>query len=57
MMFTKSYMNGNLLHSMLLQVFAELYGTSELLSSFDSINLMPPGTDAYGGWLPWTTRR
>uniref|UniRef100_A0A383WPX7 Phytanoyl-CoA dioxygenase n=1 Tax=Tetradesmus obliquus TaxID=3088 RepID=A0A383WPX7_TETOB len=38
-------------HPRLLQVFAELYGTSELLSSFDSINLMPPGTDASGGWL------
>jgi hypothetical protein len=33
------------------QVFAELYGTNELLSSFDSINLMAPGTDATGGWL------
>jgi hypothetical protein len=32
-------------------VFAELYGTNELLSSFDSINLMAPGTDASGGWL------
>jgi hypothetical protein len=34
-----------------LQVFAELYGTIELLSSFDSINVLPPGTDASGGWL------
>jgi hypothetical protein len=34
-----------------LQVFAELYGTNELLSSFDSINLMKPGIDASGGWL------
>jgi hypothetical protein len=32
-------------------VFSELYGTNELLSSFDSINLMVPGTDASGGWL------
>ncbi|KAF6262035.1 hypothetical protein COO60DRAFT_687595 [Scenedesmus sp. NREL 46B-D3] len=38
-------------HPRLLQVFAELYGTNELLSSFDSINLTAPGTDAAGGWL------
>lgn len=35
----------------MLQVFAELYGTNELLSSFDSINVTRPGTDATGGWL------
>jgi hypothetical protein len=33
------------------QVFSALYGTNELLSSFDSINITRPGTDASGGWL------
>ncbi len=32
-------------------MFAELYGTNELLSSFDSINVTRPGTNAKGGWL------
>ncbi|KAK9828670.1 hypothetical protein WJX72_001442 [[Myrmecia] bisecta] len=33
-------------HPRLVQVFAELWGTNELLSSFDSINISKPGPEA-----------
>ena len=38
-------------HPRIVEVFAELYGTNELLSSFDSINMIRPGSNAEGGWL------
>ncbi len=34
-----------------MQVFSALYGTNELLSSFDSINVVRPGPDDGEGWL------
>jgi hypothetical protein len=35
----------------LLQIFAALWGTNELLSSFDSVNVMAPGTSPSRSWL------
>lgn len=32
-------------------MFAALWGTNELLSSFDSVNVMPPGTTPSKSWL------